>query len=187
MRIISGPEPLTDHELGAKFWNTEYKGKTIGQLFLATLSAMRTCDDELIKNCPERVLLSELGLHAHRRQSGPKANLGDPYIHILNARQLYKRIPELERWHSTMVGWYGVTFDGVPCLCEPFTVRRDEPLRRRAKKPMRSLAESHALERLAAAARTAPAAEPAAPMPSPAEAGSPPAHTATVIQFPGRR
>lgn len=203
MKIIDGQQhnlsALTPQQIGARLWNTEYKGTTIGQLFLATLSVMRTCDSELIANCSERALLSELGLHAHRRQSGPKANLGDPYLHILNARQLYKRIPELKRWHSTMLGWYGVALGGVPYLCEPGAVRRDEPLKRKAKpKPMLSLKESSALERLAAATGADPAVEPAAPtkarskakpapMLSPAEGSAQPAHTATVIQFPGRR
>lgn len=182
MKIISGPEPLTPQQIGALLLSATYKGQTVGQLFLATLSAMRTGDLGLIAGCPERALLLELGLSA---QMLPSSNPGDAYVHILNAQLLYKKLPELKHWHTTLSGWYGVKLGGVPYLVEPGAVRRGEPLKRRAKsKPMLSLKESSALEKSSAAL----AKSSALPVESSATqaASHTTAHTATVIQFPGR-
>lgn len=148
---------LTPQQIGARLWSATYKGKTIGQLFLATLSVMRTCDLDLITTCPERALLIELGLSAQMLPSWSLANPGDLYIHLLDTRLLYKKLPELKPWSATFAGWYGVKLGGVPYPLEPGAIRKAEPFAPFAAEP--ALAESQAA----------------------------PSNTATVIQFPGRR
>lgn len=148
---------LTPQQIGARLWSATYKGKTIGQLFLVTLTVMRTCDLDLITGCPERALLIELGLSAQMLPSWSLSNPGDLYIHFMNTQLLYKKLPELKPWSATFAGWYGVKLGGVPYPLEPGAIRKAESF--------------------------APfAAEPALAEPT---ASSP--QTATVIQFPVRR
>lgn len=111
---VSPPDSLTPQQIGSRLWASVYQGRTIGQLFLATLDALRTCDLEHIMRCPERELLSELGISAQMLTSWSMDRPGDYYAHFLALPLLFKKIPELKRWHSTFAGWYGVKLGGVP-------------------------------------------------------------------------
>lgn len=147
----------TPQQIGAKLWSATYKGQTVGQLFLATLSVMRTLDLDLTVRCPERALLIELGLSAQMLPSWSPANPGDLYVHFMDTRLLYKKLPELKRWSATFAEWYGVKLGGVPYPLEPGAIRKAEP-------STTLVAESEPVESTLSAKKTA-----------------------TVIQFPVRR
>lgn len=214
MKVISGPEPLTDNELGATLWNTEYRGKTIGEWTeVSWRESLLDAPPRLPGNSPSEVL-GELGLLVMRTT---------PYLYIMQLYKLERELPELRPYLATLATWEGVYQHGRPYLktgerlvqaerlAEAIRneAARAAPVKRKRKarakpapKPMLSLAESSALlaesERLAAATRSAPAAEPPAPAKTrskakpapalaPAESSATPVQSATVIQFPGRR
>lgn len=62
MKVISGPEPITPHQLGAKIWNTEYKGKTIGRWAEEAWLESGILDHSIRARSVPVSVLAELGL-----------------------------------------------------------------------------------------------------------------------------
>jgi len=183
MKIILGPEPLTAHELGAKLWNAEYRGKSIGQWAKeAWRETLLDAPHHMPGNSPVDVL-GELGLLATRAPQ---------YIYIMQLYKLSELLPELRPYVSTLFTWEGVYPQGRPYLKSPEGLADAE----RLEAAIRNAAASRkAYSKRGDVAPAAP--EPVAPAKArkakpeptlePAESSVPPTHTATVIQFPGRR
>jgi len=110
MKVISGPERLTAHELGVKLWNAEYRGKSVGQWTEQAWS-------ESLFDAPRRMLcdspagvLGELGLLVMRTT---------PYLYIMHLHKLSKQLPEFRPYVTTLATWEGVFQHGSPNLKSP--------------------------------------------------------------------
>lgn len=105
MKVISGPEPLTAYELGAKLWNAEYKGKTIGQWAESSWHDA-TVDVQTLLNSEGPEILAELGLLVMFSQR---------YLHFMHLHKLAKMLPEFRPYVAILTDWEGVYQHGRPC------------------------------------------------------------------------
>lgn len=110
-------DALTLEQIGVLVWNAKYKGQTVGQLFHAALNHTGHVNDH-----PELDLLRACGLnmHATTQSAGWGANLRCEFrLQIVSLERLYSSIPELQRWHTTIVGWFGLEIGGAPIFFAP--------------------------------------------------------------------
>lgn len=115
-----GPKPLTHNQLGAELWDTEYKGKTIGQW---AVEAWRELPDAI----PTSVL-AELGFSVRHAPQ---------YLCLSEPHELTRWLTQFWPCAAMLVTWDGIEAGGIPRLKEghlPAAAPTKAPKARKARK-----------------------------------------------------